>query len=252
MKTVILGYGMTGKATAHVLGISPSDCYGHEAKKNPSLLLNYTHVILCLPSPTNADGTQDLSAIKFWLGQIKAFNPGATVVIRSTVLPGTTREFSETYGLKIAHVPEFLTEATAIEDSVNTEFLVIGADDILIQENVKWMFSQSRSNPKRIILCSSATAEVIKYAMNSFFALKVIYGNQLWDVCNKVGAQYQQVEEALQAHKWGSRNGWNVWHGGFRGYGGKCLPKDVAAFASTFDIALLKEVERINKTLLKK
>jgi len=105
-------------------------------------------------------------------------------------------------------------------------------------------------NIKHKILCSPTTAEVIKYTMNSFFALKVIFGNQIWDVAKSIGADYEKIKTVLEKHKWGSKNGWNVWHNGGRGFDGRCLPKDVSAFINAFDLPLLKEVDRINKELI--
>lgn len=250
--SVIIGYGVVGKATAHALEIN--DWVDKDKKGTlEHYLKEKKYFILCLPTPNIDNNKQDLSAIEEWLNWISENADNPIVVIRSTILPGTTKRLSEKYNLRIAHVPEFLTESTAIEDTKNPELLVIGADDILVREEVEKLFHpivESILFP-RIIKCNSVTAEGIKYAMNSFFALKVIYANQLWDVCKKSGVNYEALKFALEKHKWGSKNGWDVWQGGFRGYGGKCLPKDVEIFTKTFDLDLLKKVIEINKKLVK-
>ena len=257
-KIAIIGFGMVGKASSVALSIPRFDCF---TSKDKDQLVDgikngrYDIFVLCLPTPTTVDGKQDLTAIGEWLTNIKHSSPispklDPLIIIRSTILPGTTKILSEEYGLRIAHVPEFLTEATAIKDELNPEFLVIGADDILVRQQVKELFMNSKIQSKRFLMCNSVTAELIKYSLNSWFALKVIMGNQLWDVARKVGADYEKIQEVLTEHKWGSKNGWNVWHGGFRGYGGTCLPKDLEAFSIAFDIPLLKEVDRINSDLI--
>jgi len=244
-KSLIIGYGVTGKATGHALNIQDYVDLGDKA-----VLTEYDFLIFCLPTPTES-GKQDISAIEGWLKKVKKLKANPVIIIRSTVLPGTTIRISDKYKLQIVHVPEFLTEATALEDAEKPEFLVIGAKDILLREKVEKLFLGGKCEPKEIILTDPTTAEMIKYAMNSFFALKVIMANQLWDVAKKTGADYYKVREALEFHKWGSKNGWDVWHRQKRGYSGKCLPKDVDAFVNAFNIPLMKVVKNINDKLLK-
>ncbi len=260
-RIAIIGHGMVGRSSGYALGILTDDCFSSQNKDTLIERIKngkYGIFILCLPTPT-IEGAQNLLAIGEWLEIIKTNYPESSpeplIVIRSTILPGTTRKLSEVYGLKIAHVPEFLSEATAIDDELNPKFLVIGANDILVREKTKNLFTLltgSKIQPKRLIMCDSVTAEAIKYSLNSFFALKVIYANQLWDMAVKAGADYEKIKEVLTKHKWGSKNGWDVWHKGVRGYGGNCLPKDVEALINAFELPLLKEAERINKELIGK
>ena len=246
---LLIGDGMVGKASRFSLGIenytsAPSDKYS-------GYLDDYKYFMLCVPTPTK-DGKQDLSAIESWLKKISdRSNPESVVIIRSTILPGTTVRLANEYKLTIAHIPEFLSEATAIEDEENPEFVVIGCQDIIIKEELKRFFQFKLDlEDDRLITCDPTTAELIKYAMNSFFALKVIYGNQIWEVAKESGANYDLVKRALEQHKWGSVNGWDVWHGGKRGFMGKCLPKDLYAFTSKFKLPLLDKVGEINKKLI--
>lgn len=243
-KTLIIGWGVTGKATGAAMKVNDYVDLGEKAD-----LKEFENIILCVSTPTKR-GKQDLSAIEEWLVKIKKESPDALVVIRSTMLPGTTKKLSDKYGLDICHVPEFLTESTAFEDAKRPELLVIGADDPLVRDKA-WSLFVGKFDYNKRILCDSVTAELIKYSMNSFFALKVIYANQLWDICDKTGADYAHIRYALESHKWGSQNGWDVWHGGFRGYDGKCLPKDVKALIGKFDLPLLKTMDSVNNELLK-
>jgi len=242
----VIGWGVTGKSTSYVLKIRRENCIDLDNQDSVKPASCY---ILCLPTPT-VGGRQDISAIKEWLVKIKKLNKNALVILRSTVLPGTTDYLIGKYQLDIVFVPEFLTEATALEDAQKPEFMVIGSDDVLLRKMTYELFCLYVF-PKSWIFCSSTTAEVIKYAMNSFFALKVIFGNQLWDLCDKVGADYAKVRVALEEHKWGTKNGWDVWHKGKRGYGGKCLPKDVEAISIFSRLPLLETIDKINKDLTK-
>ena len=249
---LLIGDGIVGKATRFTLDIK-SYINIKADKIGDFLLSSYKYFILCVPTPT-VNGKQDLSAIESWLKKLKSVfkdDDRIVVIIRSTILPGTTVKLAYEYKLTIAHIPEFLSEATAIEDEKNPEFVVIGCQDIIVKENLKYFFKVKLGlEENRIITCDPTTAELIKYAMNSFFALKVIYGNQIWDVAKEIGANYDLVKRALEQHKWGAVNGWDVWHGGFRGFGGKCLNKDLYAFTSKFKLPLLDKVREINKKIV--
>ncbi|MDZ4210056.1 MAG: hypothetical protein U1C56_02655 [Candidatus Curtissbacteria bacterium] len=254
-RIAIVGYGIVGKCMAKILGIPRKDCYDIGDKKS----WGYEYYILCLPSPTayrdipylsSEYKIQDLGAIESWLVDFRQHDRKATVIIRSTVLPGTTKKYSKQFKLKIVHVPEFLSEKTALKDEKNPEFLVIGSSDVKLANKVLKIFLKG-CTPKKIIRTDPTTAELIKYTMNSFFGLKVIFSNQIWDVARIAKADYTKVTEALESHKWGSKNGWKVLDKGYRGYKGSCLPKDIKAFISAFDLPLLSEVDRINGELIK-
>ncbi|MFA5013936.1 MAG: hypothetical protein WC549_00145 [Actinomycetota bacterium] len=253
-KSVIIGYGVVGQATSYALKIP--DYYNKDSGNiDIDELTRKKHFFLCLPTLTKNNGEQDLQAIHYWLKFIKnKVQTKPIVIIRSTILPGTTDYLSKKYKLEIAHIPEFLTEATAIEDELYPEFIVIGCRNLIIREKLKEIFTGNLVYNKRFILCDPTTAELIKYSMNCFFALKVIYANQIFDVAKKSGANYEQVKKTLEAHKWGSKNGWDVWQGGYRGFGGHCLRKDLKSFVSKYHpegLSLLNVAEKINEGLIK-
>lgn len=248
-QSIIIGNGVVGKATGYSLEIK--DWLGKRKEYGEFLYQDKTFYFLCLPTPTDKDGNQDISIIEEWLERIAKLNDldEKIVIIRSTILPGTTEKLIRKYKINIAHIPEFLSESTAIEDELNPEFVVIGCNDIVIREKLKDLFIPLEKHID-FILTDTTTAELIKYSMNSFFSLKVIMANQLWDVAKETGANYELVKKALEMHKWGSKNGWDVWHGCKRGFMGKCLPKDLWAFTSKFKLPLLDKVREINKKLV--
>ena len=248
----ILGKGVVGKSTGYLFAdsdVTYLDLYESEDDIDHAIR-NSVYIIVCVPTPT-VDGKQDITAITNWLKVIEEKIEKHKVIIRSTVLPQTCKKLSEDYKLQIVHVPEFLTESTAMYDAQNPEILVVGADDIILREEVFQLFN-TRVKAKRFIQCDLTTAETIKYAMNAWFSLKVIFANELWNLANEVGAKYEKIKEALENHKWGSRNGWNVWASGYRGAGGRCLPKDLWALTEAFNMPLLEKVQEINSEYLKK
>lgn len=250
INAVVIGPGFVGKATGYLFGIEKF--IGKEHEVEDWYLDKFNYFFLCVPTPTKSDGTQNLEAIEEWLERISSLDDkDRVVIIRSTVLPGTIRKLQEKYSFTIAHIPEFLSESTAIEDELYPEFVVIGCNDIVVREKLRKIFIDNLSQENtKFILCDSTTAELIKYSMNSFFSLKVIFGNQIWDVAKEVGADYSKVKKALESHKWGSKNGWDVWHKGFRGFSGKCLPKDLYAFTKRFKLPLLDAMRKVNKKLV--
>jgi len=100
-------------------------------------------------------------------------------------------------------------------------------------------------------------AETVKYFNNTWFATKVIFANQVYDVCEKMNTDYNQVSECASADKRVGPSHLRVMHKGYRGYGGKCLPKDTRAFIQLgerlgVNLKLLKQVEEINNELVAK
>ena len=99
-------------------------------------------------------------------------------------------------------------------------------------------------------------AEMVKYFGNTWFAIKVVFANQMYDLCKKIGADYDTIMESASADKRIGRSHLEVIHKGYRGYGGKCLPKDIKALiqfadANGVDLVLHKTAEEINSRLMK-
>jgi nucleotide sugar dehydrogenase len=150
--------------------------------------------------------------------------------------------------------PEFLTELTADQDMCYPDRQIIGytkesynaAGDIL---QILPLAPFERIMP-------ATEAEMVKYYGNTWFATKVIFANQLYDLCQKLGIDYDRVMEAAAADKRIGRSHLEVWHKGYRGFGGKCLPKDLKAFIQladekAVDLKLHKTVDAINDELLR-
>lgn len=189
---------------------------------------------LCVPTPMRKSGECDLNILNAALDEISksatALNKkNYIVVIKSTIPPGTTDQLSSIYAnLEIVFNPEFLTEANAVDDYKNQNRIVIGGDRPGTTK-VKQVFS--KAFPKVPIIKTSATiAEMIKYVTNTFLALKVSYANEMYQICQGLGIDYDKVIEYARYDERLGNSHWSVpGPDGDFGFGGHCFPKDIAA-----------------------
>lgn len=209
-------------------------------------------IFVCVPTPFLKDGKGfDLSFIEDACSKIQGEK---IVVIKSTVLPGTTEKLQQKYPQhKFLFNPEFLTEITAEQDMDYPDRQIIGhtKQSYNVAEDIMMLLPLA---PFERIM-PATEAEMVKYFGNNWFALKVAFANQVYDLCQKLGINYDNVKEAAAADKRIGRSHLDVWHKGYRGYGGKCLPKDIKAmiqFADeqSIDLKLHKMAEAINQELM--
>jgi UDPglucose 6-dehydrogenase len=211
-------------------------------------------VFICVGTPPLEDGSVDLrqlySATKSCAKNLK----GQTVIaVKSTVpigieieLEKIIKENSKNH-FEIVAVPEFLREGSAIEDTLHSDRIVIGAKnpngkavDLILELHKH--FSGER------IICDLRSAQLVKYAANSMLATKVSFANAVAQLSEKIGADAEKVLHGVGLDR---RIGRTYLYPGV-GYGGSCLPKDVMAFVDVagkfgYDFGFLKEVERINE-----
>jgi len=214
--------------------------YDIDVKKNYFDDVNLADIIfITLPTPRNPkNGACDISIVE---GAIKKITGKKVIVIKSTVPPGTTEDFQKRYrGHKFLFNPEFLTESQAWEDMIRPDRQIVGftkksldAANIVLNLLPKAPFMSpwglGTYNPVRI---TATEAEFVKYAGNLHFVRKVNWANALSQVSAQLGANYENVRRAMAAdHRIGDSH-LDVAHGGYRGWGGFCFPKDTAAFLS--------------------
>jgi UDPglucose 6-dehydrogenase len=161
---------------------------------------------------------------------VKALNKhGYIVVIKSTIPPGSTNTLNSIYqDLDIVFNPEFLTEANANEDYKNQNRIIVGGERPG-STRVKAIFA--KAFPKvPIIKTSSTIAETIKYVTNTFLAMKVSYANEIYQLCQGLGIDYDKVIEYARYDDRLGNSHWSVpGPDGDFGFGGHCFPKDIAA-----------------------
>jgi len=193
--------------------------------------------------PTECDNTQDLSLLK---DIIKGL-PDKPVFIRTTLIPGTTDAIKKELGKRIYFMPEFLTERTAYEDFCSQPMIFCGEIDLL-----KKIFTG-----KVYITMTSLEAEIAKYSHNVFGALKVTFFNGIHSLASEKKCSYENIIKGVLLSGYiNDAHTMVPGHDGKFGYGGKCFPKDVNAFAKFADDSILGEmikmVERHNEYYRKK
>ncbi len=251
----IMGTGMVGGAMQRFLGKQNYEIVSYDPPKgldDVAALGKADIIFVCVPTPYDEDrGGFDLSYVDAALAVIPA---GKTVVIKSTVLPGTTESYQTKFPeLKLLFNPEFLTEETADQDMSFPDRQIIGYTKQSFTVAADVMLLLPLAPFERII--PATEAEMVKYFGNTWFAVKVVFANQMYDVCQKLGIDYDTVKESAAADKRIGRSHLDVFHKGFRGYGGKCLPKDTRALIQLGDrlgapVELLKTTEAINNALV--
>jgi len=190
-------------------------------------------IFLCLPTPMKPSGECDVSILEDVLDNIDLITDNLetrrTVVIKSTIPPGTTEKFNSRYeSLNIVFNPEFLTERNAVSDYENQNRIILGGPRPTTTE-LKQIFS--KVFPKaRIIKTNSTYAEMVKYTTNTFLSTKVSFANEIYEICQRVGADYDKVIEYATLDERLGESHWGVpGHDGDFGFGGHCFPKDLSA-----------------------
>lgn len=209
-------------------------------------------VFICTPTPYDPKRGFDLSAVE---DAIKILNRDKIVVIKSTVLPGTTQALQKKHPRhKILFNPEFLREATADYDMTHPDRQILGVTKKSVSVAPKIMSLLPPAPYQKIM--PALEAEVVKYMANAFLALKVVYANEFYDICKALKANYDLVKEAVVQDPRIADSHFDIWHGNYRGYGGSCFPKDVNAILQLarnrkIQAELLKAMRDINRKYLK-
>jgi UDPglucose 6-dehydrogenase len=245
-QAAIVGNGMIGNATGTLFGIEKR--FDLDETKTTCSLNDVAHcryVFICLPTPVK-DGDYVVQPIMEMVRQINSIRQGPIFIIRSTVWPGFADHLaSQIRPEAVISNPEFLSEDTWEKDIKSPPFVLIGGYDGVHREEVASLYRNvTKHSP--IIFTDNATAETAKLALNAFFSTKVIFANQVYDYCQKSGANYQRVREILEKHPYGMKNHTEIFYKEQRGVRGHCLPKDLEAFAAITGSPLLGVVKAIN------
>lgn len=233
----IVGIGVVGGALMKSFQKKciPHICYD-KYKKIGSFeeLLTASMLFLCLPTLYSSEKKEyDKSAIEEVCQRLSKTNYRGLVILKSTVEPSTTRILSKKYGLKMLHNPEFLSAETAYHDFHHQTHLVIGrsvnVDDADVEQVIE--FFKEHYNLTEISSCLSDESELMKIAVNNFYAVKIQFFNEVFFATQKLGINYEVVLKMML------KNGWiNPMHTAVPGsdgkysYGGMCFPKDTNAF----------------------
>jgi len=234
-----------------------------KAKCNSTLseiVKNCDIIFQCLPTPMKKTGECDLSIVRKSLVNInhiskrlsKAKNP--IVIIKSTVPPGTTENLNkENNNLEVIFSPEFLTEANSIDDFKNQTRIIIGGPRPATTI-VKTMYRRAFPHIP-IVKTGYRTSEMVKYFLNNFLTTKVLFANEMYQICQKLNIDYDKVTEySLYDNRLGSSHLAVPGPDGDFGVGGHCFPKDLAAMRYLaknleIDTTILDAVEKKNNVI---
>lgn len=246
----IIGGGFVGSAVA--FGFSSGNNHDFEIKiydVDPDksthtfeqVATQSDYIFVCVPTPPKENMSIDLSYIEDVVASLKNYiDPiKQVVIIKSTVIPGTCQKLSQKYGINIVSNPEFLTERRARWDFINATQVVIGSDNVADRNKVKNLY-QKRFSSMRFVLTDTKTSEFIKYLLNCFFSTKLSFINEMRQISDTIGVDWQTaisglVTDSRVADSHVSAPGPD----GKYGYGGKCFPKDINAmihFAKSLEI----------------
>lgn len=231
----------------------------YDPKKNPdgwAAVDACPIVFICVPSPYHPKTGYDMRAI---MQTAKRLTGRKIVVLKSTVLPGVTAAFQRRFPKHTwLFNPEFLRDKTAVADFLHADRQIVG----LAKNTVA-----HRAAAKKVLrllppapyaaLTTSTEAELIKEFANAFLATKVVFSNMMYDVCARLGADYTAVKGGVGHDPRITASMMNVIQDGYRGYSGKCFPKDMGAMIwwgkkSKRRFPLLEVADAMNWRLLPK
>ena len=211
-------------------------------------------IFLALPTPPGEDGSADLKYILGVAEELGLLLKDYTVIVdKSTVPVGTADKVRSKIGLKskvafdVVSNPEFLREGVAVEDFMKPERVVIGTNSERARKVMETLYSPFVRQGNPLVFMDERSAELTKYAANSFLATKISFMNEIANLCELVGADVDSVRKGIGTD---SRIGKRFLFPGI-GYGGSCFPKDVQALEKSssdanYDFKILKAVMDVN------
>ena len=248
MKIGIIGQGFVGNAVyqkfKEYYEVLTFDLDETKCNSTFNEVVECDYVFTCLPTPMNSDGSCNTTIVEGVIKQIDDIGKTKGIVVKSTIVPGTTQSWNEKYKTNIVFNPEFLTERNAVKDYENQNRIILGGPRPTTTQ-LKSMFS--KVFPKtHIIKTDSTHAEMVKYLTNTFLSVKVSFANEIYQLCNGLGIDYDKVVEYATYDKRLGESHWSVpGHDEDFGFGGHCFPKDLSAL-----IQLSQNMGTINNVLI--
>lgn len=223
MQVGIIGLGHVGTAMHNLF----KEAFVYDKFKNIGTMddiNNCDAAFICVPTPMNKNGSCDTTAVD----EVLSWCNCKVLIIRSTVRVGYTREMAKKLHKNIVFQPEYYGETTAHPFANLTErsWLSFGGTPEAIDLAIEAYKTVINSNVK-IYQASSDEVELAKYMENAFLATKVIFINEMYDICEKLGLNYNQVREIWTADPRIGTSHTFIYKDN-RGYGGSCLPKDIS------------------------
>jgi UDPglucose 6-dehydrogenase len=245
MKLLIVGHGFVGKAVDYGFSHYQIEKTIVDPKYGTDLdnldLLEYDCVFVCVPTPMGDNGIVDASIVNDVVGRLADCR---LVVVKSTVPPDIVKEWKH----NVVYNPEFLTEKSANEQFIAPQFHIMGGRAIETHLLSSLYEKYSLCDPCPILYMTAEEASFVKYTINSFLAMKVLFFNQLYDAVGETNANFATIIKAVgMDDRIGSSHTKVPGFDGKQGYGGACFPKDTSAFTKFSDqLTLLAKCVNIN------
>jgi UDPglucose 6-dehydrogenase len=275
----IIGFGYVGSAMGHLCEKNNIQFNVYDVQKkrgnfnyfnNIIYLVNFSEsnseinfYIIAVPTNSDSDGNCDTSIVKSVLENLKDNITKETyVIIKSTIVPGTSKELSEKYtNFDIIFCPEFLTQKNYLDDIYNAKFVLLGISDNFNMTKYQKILSIMRRFYKHntqidIFMRSYQECELFKYTLNTYFGTKITFFNEIYDLCEKMNVDYQKLKELFSLDSRVGEYGITVPGDHGRGYSGVCIPKEVSGMIKLqeklgLSSELMKCVDKRNKDFRK-
>jgi len=211
-------------------------------------------IFLAVGTPSAPDGSADISAILSVAGEIgENLNDYRIIATKSTVPIGTCTKVVNIIKSKTeaqfdyVSNPEFLKEGAAVEDFMRPDRIIIGTTNLAVKEKMAQLYNPFMRRSNRILFMDPLSAEMTKYAANTMLATRISFMNEISALCEKVGADIEQVRQGIGSD---SRIGRSFLFPGV-GFGGSCFPKDIRALIHTgseygVEMTIAKSVQQVN------
>lgn len=233
----VIGWGFVGQATGLGFGTNPKnkifwyDKFKESQNTLEEVIKNSEFIFICVPTPIFEDYSgMDMSIVEGVIDEVAPKIKGThkVMVLKSTSLPGTIKKMSKKYpGVNFVMNPEFLTQKNANRDFLNPARTVIGAETQDIAAKVVAIYKTILDKNQPYIITDPTSAEVIKYMSNLMLASKVLLANEFYEISKAVGANYLDIQKAVEADpRIGTHLGVPGPDGDV-GFGGACFPKDM-------------------------
>lgn len=204
---------------------------------DPKLNLPWTYddikeaegIFVCVPSPMGDNGVADTSILEAVLDKLKSVRYDGVIISKVTAPPSVYSQLQEQFP-NLVHVPEFLTAANASRDYIEGKFAFIGGKVKAYRDLAENIIREGQRHLKTVVHCTVAEAALTKYTINSYLATKVVFMNELYQLCQSAGIDYKMVSYmAMVDPRIGTSHMRVPGPDGSFGFGGACFPKDTAA-----------------------
>lgn len=250
MKIAIIGYGFVGKAVHYGFKNSGNEIFIVDPLHFPENAISDLEIFrpdftfVCVPTPMGNDGKINSDIITEVVTDLQN-SPSGTVIIKSTVTPDIVTKLTKYK--RFVYNPEFLTERNALHEFVNPKFHILGGHPEFTKKVKNLYRFNSNCNPAPYLYMTPSEASFVKYGINSFLAMKVVWFNQYKDLIEESGCRYNVISNAIGSD---DRIGYShtivPGFDGKKGFGGSCFPKDTSALLEySKDRSLLDILETV-------